>query len=165
MVPLGNSDKLRVGEWIVAIGNAFGLGNTMTAGIASAKGRIIGVGPYEDFIQTDASINPGNSGGPLFNLHGEVVGINTTIVASGQGIGFAIPINPAKEVLTQLWAKGRATRGWLGVQVQQVTPELARSFGLERTRGALVADVLPNSPAESAGIQRGDVIIAFNGPS
>ena len=165
MVPLGNSDKLRVGEWIVAIGNAFGLGNTMTAGIASAKGRIIGVGPYDDFIQTDASINPGNSGGPLFNLHGEVVGINTTIVASGQGIGFAIPINSAKEVLTQLWAQGRATRGWLGVQVQQVTPELARSFGLERTRGALVADVPPNSPAESAGIQRGDVIIAFNGPS
>jgi serine protease Do len=102
VVPLGDSDKLRVGEWIVAIGNPFGLGNTMTAGIASAKGRIIGAGPYDDFIQTDASINPGNSGGPLFNLHGEVVGINTAIVASGQGIGFAIPINPAKEVLTQL---------------------------------------------------------------
>jgi serine protease Do len=163
VVPLGDSDKLRVGEWIVAIGNPFGLGNTMTAGIASAKGRIIGAGPYDDFIQTDASINPGNSGGPLFNLYGEVVGINTAIVASGQGIGFAIPINPAKEVLTQLWEKGRVTRGWLGVQVQQVTPELARSFGLERARGALVADVPPNSPAESAGIQRGDVIIAFNG--
>jgi len=102
VVPLGDSDKLRVGEWIVAIGNPFGLGNTMTAGIASAKGRIIGAGPYDDFIQTDTSINPGNSGGPLFNLHGEVVGINTAIVASGQGIGFAIPINPAKEVLTQL---------------------------------------------------------------
>ena len=130
--------------------------------------QVVGRDPKTDvalIIQTDASINPGNSGGPLFNLHGEVVGINTTIVASGQGIGFAIPINPAKEVLTQLWAKGRATRGWLGVQVQQVTPELARSFGLERTRGALVADVPPNSPAESAGIQRGDVIIAFNGPS
>jgi serine protease Do len=165
VAPLGDSDKLQVGEWVVAIGNPFGLGQTVTAGIASAKGRIIGAGPYDDFIQTDASINPGNSGGPLFNLNGEVVGINTAIVASGQGIGFATPINLAKEVLTQLREKGRVTRGWFGVQVQEVTPELAKSFGLERPRGALVADVQPNSPAARAGIQRGDVIVAFNGRS
>lgn len=163
VAPLGDSDRLRVGEWVVAIGNPFGLGHTVTAGIASAKGRIIGASAYDDFIQSDASINPGNSGGPLLNLNGEVVGINTAIVATGQGIGFATPINLAKEVLTQLREKGRVTRGWLGVQVQQVTPELAQAFGLEQSRGALVADVQPNSPAERAGIQRGDVITAFNG--
>jgi serine protease Do len=163
VVPLGNSDQLRVGQWVIAIGNPFGLGHTVTAGIASAKGRIIGAGAYDDFIQTDASINPGNSGGPLFNLNGEVVGINTAIVATGQGIGFAIPINLAKDILAQLREKGRVTRGWLGVQVQQVTPELVRSFGLERARGALVADVQPNSPAGQAGIQRGDVIVEFKG--
>jgi serine protease Do len=163
VAPLGNSDLLRVGEWVIAIGNPFGLGHTVTAGIASAKGRIIGAGAYDDFIQTDASVNPGNSGGPLFNLNGEVVGINTAIVAAGQGIGFAIPINLAKDILAQLHAEGRVTRGWLGVQVQQVTPELARSFGLEQGRGALVADVQPNSPAAQAGIQRGDVILAFKG--
>ncbi len=161
--PLGDSGKLRVGEWVVAIGNPFGLGHTVTSGIVSAKGRIIGAGPYDDFIQTDASINPGNSGGPLFNLNGEVVGINTAIVASGQGIGFAIPINVAKDLLLQLREKGRVTRGWLGVQVQQVTPELAKSFGLDRERGALVADVVPDTPAERAGIERGDVIVEFNG--
>jgi serine protease Do len=160
---LGSSDKLRVGEWVMAIGNPFGLGHTVTVGIASAKDRIIGAGPYDDFIQTDASINPGNSGGPLFNLRGEVVGINTAIVATGQGIGFAIPINLAKTVLTQLHEKGRVTRGWLGVQVQRVTPELARAFGLDRPRGALVAEVLSNSPAERAGLQPGDVIIEFKG--
>ena len=163
VVPLGNSDQLRVGQWVIAIGNPFGLGHTMTAGIASAKGRIIGAGAYDDFIQTDASINPGNSGGPLFNLNGEVVGINTAIVAAGQGIGFAIPINLAKNILSQLHTEGRVTRGWLGVQVQQVTPELARSFGLEQGRGALVADVQPNSPAAQAGVQRGDVILEFGG--
>jgi serine protease Do len=163
VVPLGNSDQLRVGQWVVAIGNPFGLGHTMTAGIASAKGRIIGAGAYDDFIQTDASINPGNSGGPLFNVNGEVVGINTAIVAAGQGIGFAIPINLAKNILAQLHAEGRVTRGWLGVQVQQVTPELARSFGLEQGHGALVADVQPNSPAAQAGLQRGDVILEFGG--
>ncbi|MGH8058679.1 MAG: DegQ family serine endoprotease, partial [Candidatus Entotheonellia bacterium] len=161
--PLGDSGKLRVGDWVVAIGNPFGLGHTVTSGIVSAKGRIIGAGPYDDFIQTDASINPGNSGGPLFNLNGEVVGINTAIVASGQGIGFAIPINVAKDLLLQLREKGRVTRGWLGVQVQQVTPELAKSFGLDRERGALVADVVPDTPAERAGIERGDVIVEFNG--
>jgi serine protease Do len=163
VAPLGDSDKLRVGEWVVAIGNPFGLGQTVTAGIASAKGRLIGAGDYDDFIQTDASINPGNSGGPLFNLQGEVVGINTAVVASGQGIGFAIPINLAREVLTQLQEKGRVTRGFLGVQVQQVTPELAQAFGLDRPRGALVAYVQPNSPGERAGIQKGDVIVEFNG--
>jgi serine protease Do len=152
-----------VGEWVGAIGNPFGLGQTVTAGIASAKGRTIGTGAYDDFIQTDASINPGNSGGPLFNLHGEVVGINTAIVASGQGISFAIPINLAKEVLTQLREKGRVTRGFLGIQMQQVAPELARSFGLERRRGALVAYVQPDSPGARAGIQEGDVILEFNG--
>jgi serine protease Do len=163
VVPLGNSDQLRVGQWVIAIGNPFGLGHTVTAGIASAKGRIIGAGAYDDFIQADASINPGNSGGPLFNLNGEVIGINTAIVAAGQGIGFAIPINLAKNILAQLHTEGRVTRGWLGVQVQQVTPELVRSFGLEQGRGALVADVQPNSPAAQAGIQRGDVILEFGG--
>jgi serine protease Do len=161
--PLGDSSKLRVGEWVIAIGNPFGLGHTVTAGIVSAKGRTIGAGPYDDFIQTDASINPGNSGGPLFNMNGEVVGLNTAIVASGQGIGFATPINVAKEVLTPLREGGKVVRGWLGVQVQRVTPDLAKSFGLDRDRGALVADVMPNTPAERAGIERGDVIVEFNG--
>ena len=160
---LGDSDKLRVGEWVMAIGNPFGLGHTVTTGIVSAKGRIIGAGPYDDFIQTDASINPGNSGGPLFNMNGEVVGINTAIIATGQGIGFAIPINVAKELLVPLREKGRVVRGWLGVQVQRITPELAKSFGLDRERGALVADVMPDTPAEKAGIERGDVIVEFNG--
>jgi serine protease Do len=163
VAPLGDSEKLRVGEWVMAIGNPFGLGHTVTVGVASAKGRVIGAGPYDDFIQTDASINPGNSGGPLFNTKGEVVGINTAIVASGQGIGFAIPVNLAKGILAQLHEHGSVTRGWLGVQVQQVTPQLAKSFGLEHERGALVADVQPNSPAEQAGIQPGDVIVEFQG--
>ncbi|MBI2875614.1 MAG: DegQ family serine endoprotease [Candidatus Tectomicrobia bacterium] len=163
VAPLGNSDQLSVGDWVVAIGNPFGLGHTVTAGIVSAKGRIIGAGPYDSFVQTDASINPGNSGGPLFNLAGEVVGINTAIVAQGQGIGFAIPINLAKEVLPQLRARGKVTRGWLGVAVQKVTPELAQSFGLKESRGALVADVTPGGPADKAGIKRGDVIVEFDG--
>ena len=162
-VALGDSSKLRVGEWVIAIGNPFGLGHTVTTGIVSAKGRIIGAGPYDDFIQTDASINPGNSGGPLFNMNGEVVGINTAIIASGQGIGFATPINVAKELLVQLREKGRVVRGWLGVQVQRVTPELAKSFGLDRERGALVADVMSDTPAAKAGIERGDIIVEFNG--
>jgi serine protease Do len=162
-VALGDSGKLRVGEWVMAIGNPFGLGHTVTTGIVSAKGRIIGAGPYDDFVQTDASINPGNSGGPLFNMNGEVVGINTAIVAAGQGIGFAIPINVAKDLLVQLREKGRVVRGWLGVQVQRVTPELAKSFGLDRDRGALVADVMSETPAEKAGIERGDIITEFNG--
>jgi serine protease Do len=163
VVPLGDSDQLRVGEWVIAIGNPFGLGQTVTAGITSAKGRVIGAGAFDDFIQTDASINPGNSGGPLFNLDGEVIGINTAIVPMGQGIGFAIPINLAKEVLIQLRQKGRVTRGFLGIQVQEVGPKLARSFGIEQQRGALVAYVQPGSPGERAGIKTGDVIVEFNG--
>jgi serine protease Do len=160
---LGDSDKLEIGEWVMAIGNPFGLAQTVTVGIVSAKGRVIGSGPYDDFIQTDASINPGNSGGPLFNMNGEVVGINTAIVAVGQGIGFAIPINEAKEIIPQLKKKGKVTRGGIGVYVQKLTPDLAKSFGLEQSKGALVADVIPGSAAEAGGIRRGDVIIKFNG--
>lgn len=159
----GDSDNLEIGDWVVAIGNPFGLETTVTAGIVSAKGRVIGAGPYDDFIQTDASINPGNSGGPLFNLKGEVVGINTAIVSGGQGIGFAIPINMAKELLPQLKSKGKVTRGWLGVVIQKITPEIAKTFGLTETEGALVSDVTEDGPAEKAGIKRGDVIISFNG--
>jgi serine protease Do len=160
---LGDSDRLRVGEWVVAIGNPFGLNNTVTAGIVSAKGRVIGAGPYDDFIQTDASINPGNSGGPLFNLQGEVVGINTAIIPNGQGIGFAVPVNLVKGLLPQLEATGEVTRGYLGVQIQAITPELAKSLNLKDTKGALVADVTMGSPADTAGIKRGDVIVAIDG--
>ncbi len=160
---LGDSDAIRVGDWVVAVGNPFGLGHTVTQGIISAKGRVIGAGPYDNFLQTDAAINPGNSGGPLLNLQGEVVGINTAIVATGQGIGFAIPSNLAKSIIPQLEKKGKVTRGMLGVQVQVVTPELARSFGLSETRGALVAEVNPGTPAAKAGLKRGDIIINFDG--
>lgn len=162
-IKLGNSDELRVGEWVVAIGNPFGLDHTVTAGIVSAKGRVIGAGPYDNFIQTDASINPGNSGGPLINLKGEVIGINTAIMAQGQGIGFAIPINTAKELISQLKDKGKVTRGWLGVMIQKVTPDLARAFNLKDEAGALVGDVTPGSPAEKSGIKAGDIIVEFNG--
>ncbi|MGE5238486.1 MAG: DegQ family serine endoprotease [Chloroflexota bacterium] len=160
---LGNSDDLKVGNWVVAVGNPFGLDQTVTAGIVSGKGRVIGSGPYDNFIQTDASINPGNSGGPLINTRGEVVGINTAIIASGQGIGFAIPINMAKEIIPQLEEKGHVTRGWLGLSIQEVTPQLAKSFGLKEKRGALVAEVIEGSPAQKAGIARGDVILEFDG--
>jgi len=160
---LGDSDKVEIGEWVMAIGNPFGLSHTVTVGIVSAKGRVIGSGPYDDFIQTDASINPGNSGGPLFNINGQVVGINTAIVATGQGIGFAIPINVAREIIPQLKKKGKVTRGGIGVYVQKMTPELAKSFGLEKGEGALVADVIAGGAAETAGIRRGDVIIRFDG--
>jgi serine protease Do len=163
VAPLGDSDTLEVGEPVMAIGNPFGLAQTVTAGIVSAKGRVIGSGPYDDFIQTDASINPGNSGGPLFNSKGEVVGINTAIVAGGQGIGFAIPINMAKEIIPQLKEKGKVTRGWFGVVVQPVTPELAQSFGLAETNGVLVSQVIKDSPAERAGLKSGDIIIDFDG--
>lgn len=162
-VRLGDSEKVRVGDWVVAIGNPFGLDHTVTAGIISAKGRVIGAGPYDDFLQTDASINHGNSGGPLLNLKGEVIGINTMISAVGQGIGFAIPVDMAKGVVTQLKEKGKVTRAWLGVMFQEVTPELAKSFGLKNRSGALIADVLPDGPAKDAGIKRGDIIVAFNG--
>jgi len=160
---LGDSDRLRIGEWVMAIGNPFGLEQTVTVGIVSAKGRVIGAGPYDDFIQTDASINPGNSGGPLFNIKGEVVGINTAIIAGGQGIGFAIPVNMAKQVVTQLREAGKVTRGWLGVVVQPLSEDLAQSFGLDRPRGALVSEVVADSPAERGGIKRGDVILEFDG--
>lgn len=160
---LGDSDAIEVGEWVMAIGNPFGLAQTVTAGIVSAKGRVIGSGPYDDFIQTDASINPGNSGGPLFNANGEVVGINTAIVAGGQGIGFAIPVNMAKAVITQLRETGTVTRGWLGVSVQPVTAELAKSFGMKNEQGALIAEVIKDSPAEKAGLKVGDIILEFDG--
>jgi serine protease Do len=159
---LGNSDDLKVGNWVVAVGSPFGLEQTVTAGIVSAKGRVIGSGPYDNFIQTDASINPGNSGGPLINLQGEVVGINTAIIASGQGIGFAIPINMAKEVAPQLQKKGHVTRGLLGVAIQDVTPELAKSLGLKESKGALVSQVVPGGPADKAGFEQGDVIVNFD---
>lgn len=165
-VTLGNSDQLRVGEWIIAIGNPFGLEHTVTSGIVSAKGRFIGQGSYDDFIQTDAAINPGNSGGPLINMRGEVVGINTAIFSrtgGNIGIGFAIPINLAKELLPELQEKGKVTRGWLGVYIQRVTPEIAESLGLDEARGALVADVMEDAPAAEAGIEVGDVIVEFDG--
>ena len=163
---LGDSDGLQVGEWVMAIGNPFGLDHTVTAGIVSAKGRFIGAGNYDDYIQTDAAINPGNSGGPLLNLRGEVVGINSAIFSrtgGNIGIGFAIPVNLAKDLIPQLKEKGHVTRGWLGVLIQRVTPEIAESLGLEETRGALVADVVDDGPAEAAGIEVGDVIVAFDG--
>lgn len=162
---LGDSESLQVGDWVMAIGNPFGLSNTVTAGIVSAKGRSIGAGPYDNFIQTDASINPGNSGGPLFNERGEVVGINSAIFSQGGGnigIGFAIPINLVKRLVPELEAHGSITRGWLGVAIQQVTPDLAKSLGLEEARGALVADVTNGSPAAKGGVQRGDVIVSYN---
>jgi len=162
-VKLGDSDELKIGDWVIAIGNPFGLGYTVTAGIVSAKGRSLGLGAYDDFIQTDASLNPGNSGGPLFNLSGEVIGVNTAIVAGGQGIGFAIPISMAKYIINQLKEYGKVSRGWLGVLVQEVTPEIAESIGLDKPFGALVSDISPDSPAEKAGIKRGDVIIEFDG--
>lgn len=162
-VQLGNSKRLEIGDWVVAIGNPFGLGHTVTAGIISAKGRSLGLGSYDDFIQTDAAINPGNSGGPLFNLDGEVIGVNTAIIAGGQGIGFAIPVNMAKYVVNQLRDNGKVVRGWIGVMVQEITPEIAESINLDESKGALVADVTPGGPAEKAGIKRGDVITEFNG--
>ncbi len=160
---LGDSEGIKVGEWVMAIGNPFGLEQTVTVGIVSAKGRVIGAGPYDDFIQTDASINPGNSGGPLFNVQGEVVGINTAIVAQGQGIGFAIPVNMAKQIIPQLRDEGRVTRGWLGVTVQALNKELADSFDLDSTHGALVNEVIEDSPADKAGLKRGDIIIEYDG--
>ncbi len=160
---LGDSDALQVGEWVMAIGNPFGLSETVTVGIVSAKGRVIGAGPYDNFIQTDASINPGNSGGPLFDSRGRVVGINSAIVSGGQGIGFAIPINAVKAILPQLKKTGHVVRGWLGVTIQPMTPQLAESFGLKEARGALVSEVVKDSPADRAGIRRGDIIVSLQG--
>jgi serine protease Do len=162
-LPLGNSEELRVGSWVVAIGSPFGLEQTVTQGIVSGKGRAIGSGPYDDFIQTDASINPGNSGGPLFNLKGEVIGINTAINPNGQGIGFAIPINMAKSIIPQLEQKGSVTRGWLGVGIQQITPALGKSFGIKEKGGVVVTDISKGGPADTAGFERGDVVTQFDG--
>jgi len=163
VVEIGDSEKLRVGDWVVAIGNPFGLEQTVTAGIVSAKGRVIGAGPYDNFIQTDASINPGNSGGPLFNMEGKVIGINTAIVAQGQGIGFAIPINMAKTILPDLKSKGKVTRAWLGVSVQDVTEDIAKNFKLKDNNGALITEVFKGDPADRAGLRSGDLITEVNG--
>jgi len=163
VVEIGDSDKLRVGEWVLAIGNPFGLEQTVTAGIVSAKGRVIGAGPYDNFIQTDASINPGNSGGPLFNTEGKVIGINTAIVAQGQGIGFAIPVSMAKNILPDLKTKGKVSRGWLGVSVQDITEDIAKSLKQKDRQGALVAEVFRGDPASNAGIKSGDIIVEING--
>ncbi|HAJ27136.1 MAG TPA: peptidase [Syntrophus sp. (in: bacteria)] len=160
---IGDSDKLRVGDWVLAIGNPFGLEQTVTAGIVSAKGRVIGAGPYDNFIQTDASINPGNSGGPLFNMEGKVIGINTAIVAQGQGIGFALPISMAKNILPDLKSKGKVSRGWMGVSVQDITEEMAKSLQLKDRRGAIVSEVFKGDPAERAGIRAGDIVTEING--
>ena len=160
---MGNSDALRVGEWAIAIGNPFGLDQTVTVGVISATGRSdVGIATYENFIQTDASINPGNSGGPLVNLKGEVIGVNTAIVAAGQGIGFAIPINMVKRVVDQLVDKGKVVRGWLGVALQPLSPDLAQSLGLAGTNGAVVGSTITGSPAAQAGLQQGDVIVAYD---
>jgi len=159
----GDSGSLKVGEWVVAIGNPFGLQNTVTVGIVSAKGRIIGAGPFDNFIQTDASINPGNSGGPLLDLEGRVVGINTAIVASGQGIGFAIPSNMAKDIITQLRENKSVKRGWLGVTIQNIDENTAKALDMKDTKGALLTSVIPGDPADKAGLATGDVITAVNG--
>lgn len=162
---LGDSSSTEVGDWVIAIGNPFAVGMTVTAGIVSAKGRALG-GDYDDFIQTDASINPGNSGGPLINTKGEVIGINTAIYSrtgANNGIGFAIPIDMARNVMDQLKAHGRVVRGWLGVEIQEVTPDLAQSFGLPKPEGALVASADKEGPASKAGIERGDIVLSFNG--
>ena len=162
VLSFGDSDRLEVGEWVIAIGNPFGLDHSVTAGIISAKGRNIQAGPFDSFLQTDASINPGNSGGPLINQNGEVVGINTAIIASGQGIGFAIPSNMAKTVIEQLRANKHVSRGWIGVRIQAVDENTAKAMGLEEARGALVGEVFADGPAEKAGLKSGDIILSVN---
>ena len=159
VLEFADSKKARVGEWVVAIGNPFGLDHTVTTGIISAKGRVIGSGPYDDYIQTDASINPGNSGGPLLNLDGEVIGINTAIVAAGQGIGFAVPSSIASQIIDQLKDHKKVQRGWLGVSIQNLDENTAKALGLDEQKGALVANVTPGDPADKAGVQTGDVIV------
>ncbi len=162
-VSMGSSDNLKVGEWVAAIGSPFGLEHTVTAGIVSGKGRVIGSGPYDDFIQTDASINPGNSGGPLINMRGEIVGINTMIIAGGNGIGFAIPVDLAKDIIGQLKTSGEVTRGWLGVTIQDLKGDLAAYYGLKDKSGVMVASVVPGDPADRAGIQPKDIITEIDG--
>ena len=163
VLQFGDSETLKVGQWVVAIGSPFGLEHTVTAGIVSAKGRVIGSGPYDDFIQTDASINPGNSGGPLINMEGKVVGINTAIIAGGSGIGFAIPINLAKKIIDQLKSSGEVTRGWLGVGIQDISKEVGEYYGIETKQGVLVTEVFPGDPADKAGIMPQDIILSING--
>ena len=163
---LGDSSAVEVGDWVLAIGSPFGFAQTVTAGIISAKGRTLGQGPFDDFLQTDAAINPGNSGGPLVNMAGEVIGINTSIVSrsgGSLGIGFAIPINLAKSIYTELTTRGKVARGWLGVSVQALTPDLAKSFGAVDESGVLVTDVVDGSPARKSGLQPGDIVLEFNG--
>lgn len=162
-VEFGNSDNSEIGDWVIAIGNPFGLGHTVTAGIISAKGRILGIGNYDDFIQTDAPINPGNSGGPLFNLRGEVVGVNTAIIARGQGLGFSIPVNLTKHIIDQIKDGGKVVRGWLGISIQKVTAEIADVIGIKEGSGVLIADVAKESPAENGGLLRGDIVLEYNG--
>ncbi len=165
-VEFGDSDKTEVGDWIMAVGNPFGLGGTVTAGIVSARGRNIASGPYDDFLQIDAPINQGNSGGPLFNLDGQVIGVNTAIYSpngGSVGIGFAIPSNIAKSVIAQIRDHGKVERGWLGVQIQKITPEIASAVGLKEARGAMVTEVVTDSPAAKAGLTQGDVILGFDG--
>jgi serine protease Do len=162
---LGNSSRIEVGEWVIAVGNPFGLDNTVTSGIVSAKDRHIGAGPYDNFIQTDVPINPGSSGGPLIDMRGEVIGINTAILSESGvniGIGFATPIDQVKEILPQLREKGKVTRGSLGVAIQRVTPQIADALGLQKLQGALVADVVQSQPAHRAGVRVGDVITEFD---
>lgn len=164
-LPMGDSDQLAVGQWVVAIGSPFGLEQSVTVGIVSAKGRVIGSGPYDDFIQTDAAINPGNSGGPLVDLSGSLVGVNTAIVAEGHGIGFAIPVNLAKGVLAQLRTEGRVTRGWFGIAIQDLTPELEDYYGVGHKQGVLVTEVFDDHPAHLAGVRQNDIILAVDGKS
>jgi len=162
-VEFGDSDSSEIGDWVIAIGNPFGLGHTVTAGIISAKERILGIGKYDDFIQTDAPINPGNSGGPLFNLKGEVVGVNTAIIARGQGLGFSIPVNLTKHIIDQIKDSGKVVRGWLGISIQKVTSEIADVIGVKEGQGVLVSDVVKESPAKKGGLIRGDIIMEYNG--
>ena len=162
-VEIGDSSTLAIGDWVFAIGNPFGLGHTVTAGIVSAKGRALGIGRYDNFIQTDAAINPGNSGGPLFDYEGRVVGVNTAVMARGQGLGFAIPVNMAKFVIEHLKVHGRVIRGWLGIMIQDITPEISEALGINRDKGGLVSEVKEGSPAGKAGLRRGDVIVSVEG--
>src|SRR5262249_5374353 len=160
---LGDSDAIRVGDWVVAIGNPFGLASSVSTGILSAKAREIGATQYDDFLQTDAAINPGNSGGPLFNLRGEVIGINTAIVSGGAGIGFPVPSNLAKALLPQLEKNGKVTRGYIGVKLQNLTPELAKALNVPQSTGALINEVTKNSPGDKAGLKSDDVVVSIDG--
>ena len=163
VLEFGNSDAMEVGDWVLAIGNPLGLNNTVTAGILSAKGRDLHSGPYDNFLQTDASINPGNSGGPLINMQGEVIGINTAIMANGQGLGFAIPSSLASRIIDDLRSGKKVSRGWLGVSIQDVSEDMAKALGLKESRGAIIGKVMPGEPADRAGLQAGDVITSIDG--